>query len=121
MKSVAMIIPTPSKAEITGKRNFSETIEIENEEQEATKRPRVDSDKEMIEVENKKIKEKEKSQGLVFQIQECNFAKVQEVGSSDRYKSINDLHTRYGHDNKFSSEKYLNLFPKVRDISDKEV
>ena len=32
IKSTSMIIPTPGKAEITGKRSFSETIEIEDED-----------------------------------------------------------------------------------------
>ena len=38
MKYVAMIIPTPSKVEITGKIIFSKTIEIEYEDQESAKR-----------------------------------------------------------------------------------
>ena len=36
-KWVAMIIPTPSKAKITGNRSLSETIEIKDEYQEAIK------------------------------------------------------------------------------------
>ena len=62
-----------------------------------------------------------KFQGPVFQIQEHIFAEVQEASSSDRYKSRNVLYTRYGQDKKSYSKKYLKLFPKVRDISDKKV
>ena len=66
-------------------------------------------------------KMKEKVQGPNFQIHEYSFAEAQGSGSSDRYKSRNDLYTRYEQDKKFSSEKYLKLFSKVRDISDKEI
>ena len=81
----------------------------------------MDLDKEMVEVEDNKIKEKKKFHHPVFQIQKYSFAEAHEAGSSDRYKSINDLYTRYGQGNKSSSEKDLNIFPKVRDILDKEV
>ena len=75
----------------------------------------------MVEVEDKKIKEKKTFQGPIFQIQEYSFAQVHEVGSSDRYKSIKDLYTGYGQDKKSYSKKSLNIFPKVRDISDKKI
>ena len=55
MKSTAMIIPTPSKDEITSQRSFLETIEIEDQDQDSTKKPRLDSNKELVEVEDKKI------------------------------------------------------------------
>ena len=119
MKSISMIIPTRSKAEIIGKRIFSKTIEIENKDQEALKQPRVDSDREMIKVEDKKMKEK--VQGPIVQVQEYSFVEVQESGSSNRYKSINDMYTRYGQDKRYSSEKDFNIFPKVGDISDKKI
>ena len=57
----------------------------------------MDSDRGIVKVEDKKMKEN--IQGPVVQVQEYNFAKVQESGSSDRYKSKNDLYTRYGQDN----------------------
>ena len=66
MKSTTMIIPTPSKIEITGKRSFSEIVEIENEDSEVKKRQNMDSEREMVEVGGKKMKEKD--QGPVFQI-----------------------------------------------------
>ena len=43
MKSASMIILTHSKVEIIGKTSFSETIEIEDEDQDVVKRLRVDS------------------------------------------------------------------------------
>ena len=73
----------------------------------------------MVKVEDKKMKEK--VQGPVVQVQEYIFAEVHESGSSDRYKSINDLYTRYGQGKKFLQKKTLNPFPKVMDISDKEI
>ena len=54
MNSTTMIIPTPSKVEITGKRRFSEAIEIEYKDSEETKRPKVDSNREMVELEGKR-------------------------------------------------------------------
>ena len=73
----------------------------------------------MVKVEGTEMKEN--IQGLVVQVQEHSFVEVQKSGSSDRYKSKNDLYTRYGQDKMFSSKIYLNVFPKVRDISDKEI
>ena len=119
MKSVAMIIINSSKDMITGKRIFSETIQIEDKDLEASKRPKIDSNKETIKVQGRNMKEN--VQGTIVQVQEYKFSKARESSSSDRYKSRNDLYTRYGHDKKFSSEKALNVFPKVRDISDKEI
>ena len=49
MKSATMLVPTPSEAEITGKRSFSETIEKEDEDYDSIKRPRLDSSKELVE------------------------------------------------------------------------
>ena len=86
---------------------------------EVEKRPKIDLEKEMVEFGSNKMKDK--VQGPDFQIQDYSFAKTQEGGSSDTYKSISDLYSRYGHDKKFSSEKDLNLYSKVRNISDKEV
>ena len=42
MKSAAMIIPTPSKNDITDKKSFLEIVEIEDEDSEVTKRLKVD-------------------------------------------------------------------------------
>ena len=67
----------------------------------------------MLELGDKKIKEKGEFQGPIIQIQEYIFVEAHEVGSRERYKSRNHLYTRYGQDKKFSSGKYLNLFPKV--------
>ena len=64
---------------------------------------------------------KEKVQVPIVQVQEYNFAEAHESSSSDRYTSRNDLYTRYGHVKMFSLEKTLNIFPKVRDISYKEI
>ena len=55
-KFASMLVPTPSKDEITSKRSFSETIQIEDEYQDSTKIPRVDSSKEVVEVEDNKVK-----------------------------------------------------------------
>ena len=49
LKYVAMLVLTPSEAEITGKRSFSETIEKEDEDYDSIKRPRLDSSKELVE------------------------------------------------------------------------
>ena len=54
----------------------------------------------MVEVGINKMKEKFQFQ--TFQIQEYNFAEVQESGSSDKYKSRSDLYARYGQDKTFS-------------------
>ena len=121
MKYVVMLVPTPSKYEITSKRIFSEIVEIEDEDQDSTKKPSLDSGKELVESKENNMKEKGKVQSPILQIQEYTFVEAQEVGSSDKYKSRNDLYTKYGQDKKSSSEKYLNLFVKVRDISDKYV
>ena len=43
MKFDAMLTPTPSKDNIIGKRSFSETIEIEDEDRDSIKRLRLDS------------------------------------------------------------------------------
>ena len=75
----------------------------------------------MLELGDKKIKEKGEFQGPIIQIQEYIFVEAREDGSSDKYKSRNDLYTKYGQDKKYSSEKTLNIFPKVRDIPNKEV
>ena len=48
MKYAAILIPTPSKDEITGKRIFSEVIGIEDEERDSAKIPRVDSHKDLV-------------------------------------------------------------------------
>ena len=42
MKSSSMLVPTPSKVEITNKRSFLEEIEIEDEDQDPTKIPKLD-------------------------------------------------------------------------------
>ena len=39
MKLVAMIIPSPSKIEITGKRSFLEIVEVEDEDSKVEKIP----------------------------------------------------------------------------------
>ena len=52
----------------------------------------MDSNKEMVEVEGKKMKGK--VQGLDFQIHECSFTEEQESGSSYRYKPRNDLYSK---------------------------
>ena len=50
MKSIAMIIPTPKKIEINRNRSFSEVVEVEDEDSEAYKIPKIDLKKEMVEV-----------------------------------------------------------------------
>ena len=72
MNSTTMIIPTPSKVEITDMRSFSQENEIKDEDSKVGKRLKVDSDREMIEFEGKKIKKK--VQSLDFQIHEYSFA-----------------------------------------------
>ena len=52
----------------------------------------------------------EKVQDPNFQIQEYIFVEAHKSGSSDRYKSRNDLYTRYGQDKSFSSEKRFEIF-----------
>ena len=42
MKSTTMIIPTPSKIEIIGKRSFSEVVEVEDEDSKVEKIPKID-------------------------------------------------------------------------------
>ena len=96
MKSAAMLVPTPSKAEITGKIIFSEIIEIEDEERYFSKRPKLD----LVESKDKKIKEKGKIQGPAIQIQEYIFVEAQEAISSDKYQSRNDFYTKNGQDKK---------------------
>ena len=54
----------------------------------------MDSDREMIEFEDKKMKEKKKFQGPVFQIREYSFLEPHEFGSNERYESKNNLYTR---------------------------
>ena len=66
-------------------------------------------------------KMKEKVQVPYFSIQEYSFVKTYEGASSDKYKSISDLYARYGNNKKFSSKKYLKIYSKVRNISDKKV
>ena len=56
MKSATMIIPTPSKIEITSKRSFSEIVEVEDEDLEVEKMPNIDSQKGMVEIGSKKMK-----------------------------------------------------------------
>ena len=58
VKSTSMIIQTPSKVEIIGKRSFSEVVEVEDEDSEAYKIPKIDLKKEMVEVGSKNMKEK---------------------------------------------------------------
>ena len=43
MKLTTMIIPSPRKIEISGKRSFSEFIEVEDEDSKVEKRPKIDS------------------------------------------------------------------------------
>ena len=76
MKYDSMLVPTPIKAEISGKISFSETIEIEYEDQDSIKIPRLDSGKELVESKGKRIKEKGKVQGPFIQIQEYSFAEA---------------------------------------------
>ena len=45
MKSTTMIIPTPSKIKIIGKRSFSKVVEVEDEDSEVEKRTKIDSEK----------------------------------------------------------------------------
>ena len=58
VKSTTMIIPTPSKVEITGKRSHSEVVKVEDEDSEAHKRKKTESEGEVFEDESKKKKEK---------------------------------------------------------------
>ena len=58
IKIAAMILPTPSKIEITGKRSFSEVIELEEEYSEAKKRWKIELEKGLVEVGSNKMKEK---------------------------------------------------------------
>ena len=78
------------------------------------KRPKIDSEKGMVEVGSREMKEK--VQGPSFHIQEYGFAEVQEGGSIDKYKSSSDLYARYGQDTNFCSEKDLKVYSKVREI-----
>ena len=56
MKTKTMIIPTPSKIEITGKRRFLGFIEVKEEDSQASKRQKIDSGTYMVEVGSKKMK-----------------------------------------------------------------
>ena len=48
MKSTKMIIPTPSKIEITGKRSFLEVVEVEDEDSEVEKTTKIDLEKKWL-------------------------------------------------------------------------
>ena len=61
-----MLVSTPSKYDITGKRIFSETIKIEDEDKDSTKKPSLDSGKELVESKGKNMKEKGKVQSPIL-------------------------------------------------------
>ena len=69
-----MTVPNPSKIEIACKRIHSETMEVEEEESETSKRYKNESEKELVEVGSKKMKGK--IQGLTFEVQEYNFSET---------------------------------------------
>ena len=73
-------------------------MEVEEEDSETSKRKRTELKKELVEVGSKKLKEK--VQDPAFEVQEYNFSEAQE-GSSDRFKSRNDLYDIY------RQEKYV--------------
>ena len=102
MKTTTMIVPTPSKIEINGKRGFLEAMEVEQENSEASKRKPIESEKKMVEFGSKKMKQK--LQGPYFEVQEQIFSETQEGVSSDKFKSRNYLYDRYRQENKVSSK-----------------
>ena len=61
-----MIVPTPNKIEINGKRNFSKAMEVEVEDSKASKRKKRKLKKELVEVGSNKMKKK--IQGPTFEV-----------------------------------------------------
>ena len=88
VKTIEMIVPNPSKIEITGKTSHSEAMEVEEEDSETSNRYKTKLEKQLVEVGNSK-KMKGKSQGPAFEVQEYNFSETQE-GSGDKFKSRSD-------------------------------
>ena len=83
-----MIVETPRIMKITSKRSFAEAMEVEEEDSKASKRKKTESEKDLVEVGSKKMKEK--FQGSAFEVQEYNFSETRE-GSSDKLNSRSDL------------------------------
>ena len=83
IKIAAMILPTPSKIEITSKNFFPKVNEIEEEDSEATERQKIETEKGLVEVGSKKMKDK--IQGPAFEIQESSFLETQEEGKGKRF------------------------------------
>ena len=122
VKATEVVTPIATSSEVTGKRDFSDTIETEEEGiLETAKNQNIEAEGELVQVVKTKIKKRKvKIKRPTFEMQQYEFLEVPDT-STNKFKYKAALHDKYKDDIETSLDEYLKLYAYVRKLFGKEV